>query len=83
MSIHVRLYIYIPIYLYIAISLYLNIEFMFFRVRYDTGFVGNVKRFNTALSRAVCLVVAVGDEAILKVNIVCIYIDISPPIPLL
>ena len=32
---------------------------------YDTGFVGNVKRFNTALSRAVCLAVAVGDEGIL------------------
>lgn len=33
--------------------------------RYDTGFVGNLKRFNTALSRAVCLIVTVGDEAIL------------------
>lgn len=33
--------------------------------RYDTGFVGNLKRFNTALSRAVCLIVTVGNEAIL------------------
>ena len=32
---------------------------------YDTGFVGNVKRFNTALSRAVSLVVIVGDTTVL------------------
>lgn len=32
---------------------------------YDTGFVNNVKRFNTALSRAVALVVIVGDVAVL------------------
>ena len=33
---------------------------------YDTGFVGNVKRFNTALSRAVALLVIVGDAAVLS-----------------
>lgn len=33
---------------------------------FDTGFVGNVKRFNTALSRAVALVVVVGDATVLS-----------------
>lgn len=33
---------------------------------FDTGFVGNVKRFNTALSRAVALLVVVGDAAVLS-----------------
>ena len=33
---------------------------------FDTGFVGNVKRFNTALSRAVALAVVVGDPSILS-----------------
>ena len=32
---------------------------------FDTGFVGNVTRFNTALSRAVALVVVVGDTTVL------------------
>ena len=33
--------------------------------QFDTGFVGNVKRFNTALSRAVALAVVVGDINVL------------------
>ncbi|KAL1500036.1 hypothetical protein AB1Y20_012713 [Prymnesium parvum] len=33
---------------------------------FDTGFVGNVKRFNTALSRAVALAVIVGDATVLS-----------------
>ena len=33
---------------------------------YDTGFVGNCRRFNTALSRAVALVVVIGDTSVLS-----------------
>jgi len=33
---------------------------------FDMGFVGSTKRFNTALSRASCLVVVVGDSALLS-----------------
>ena len=37
-----------------------------FDQQYDMGFVGNVKRFNTALSRAVALIVIVGDTVVLS-----------------